>query len=225
MRALATRPVEEVLAEARQKREEILAAAKAADADVKRLEDEICEIRRPYDEHVADLNHDLRKAATQHKRSAEDLAEAGAEVEFFSIPQYYPQIRSSGGRYRRPVMSIRNESAQEKKTRETRLASAKKWHQQAQATLDQAKQEMTDLKSQREQAAADYRHAMQEKRPLLTDARKKSRELAERARDVEHLSLTPEKIKSRVTDLETYVPLDPETEKSRLLATLKSTGC
>ena len=33
---------------------------------------------------------------------------------------------------------------------------------------------------------------------------------------------TPESLKSRVTALETYVPLDPEVEKTRLLATLKS---
>jgi len=36
--------------------------------------------------------------------------------------------------------------------------------------------------------------------------------------------LTPEKLKSRVTALESYVPFDPTIEKNRLLATLKSAG-
>jgi len=124
--------------------------------------------------------------------------------------------------YRRPVRSMRAETAQERKTRETRQASARQWQQQAQSTLDQAGQQMTDIKAQREQAAAEYRQATAEKRPLLAEARKKSHELAERAKDVEYIALTPEKIKSRLTALETYVPLDPETEKTRLLATLKS---
>ncbi|HEY2252620.1 MAG TPA: hypothetical protein VGH74_16215 [Planctomycetaceae bacterium] len=223
MQALAARPVAEVLAEAEKKRRELLAAAQAADADLKRLENDIREITRPHDKQVADWSHELRTAATQHRRSAQDLAEAGEQVAYYSTPQAHTQVRTTGrGRYRRPVMSLRAETAQEKKARETQLASARQRAQQAQSTFDQTRQQMTDIKSQRAQADAEYHKATAEKRPRISEARKKSRELAAHAHELEHNSLTAEKIKSRVTAVETYVPLNFEIEKSRLLATLKS---
>jgi len=222
MKTLATRPVEEVLAEAKQKRQELLAAAQEAEAEVKRMEDEIRDLKKPHDKQIADLNQELRAAATKHKRAAQDLAAASEEVDVYSTPQSYPQVRT--GRNRVPIMTSRAENAQEKKARETQLASAKQRQQQSQSTLNQTKQQMTDIKSQREQAATEFRKAAAEKRPLIAEARKKSRDLTAHARDVDHLALTPEKIKSRVTALETYVPLDPETEKNHLLATLKPAG-
>ena len=89
---------------------------------------------------------------------------------------------------------------------------------------EQALQELSDLKSQKEQADADYRRAAAEKRPLLSAAKCKAQEMTARAKETDHGALTPEKLKARVTALDSYVPLDPETEKNRLLATLKSPG-
>lgn len=223
MKALATRPVEEVLAEAKQKRRELLAEAQAADADVKRLEDEIRDVKKPHDKQLADLSLELRTAAARHKKAARDMAEASEEVEALSTPQVYPQVRTTY-RYRVPYTTMRNETPQERKSRETQLASARQRAQQAESSFDQTKQQMTDTRSQREQAETEFRQATADKRSSLTEARKKSRELAARVKDVEQGELTPEKIKSRATALETYVPLDPETEKNRLLATLKSPG-
>ena len=122
------------------------------------------------------------------------------------------------------VPSVRPENAQEKKARETRLAAAQQSLQQAQTSMDRAKEQMADAKKQAEEEAAEYRRAAADKRPALAAAKRKSAELALRARDAEHNGLTAEKLKSRVTDLPTYVPLDPEAEKNRLLATLKSAG-
>jgi|GEM_PF-2576443 len=222
MKALAARPVNEVLAEARQRQQEARSAAETAAAELKRLEDELLEITKPHEKQNAEWSQELRTAATNHKQAARDLAVTSEQVAYLSTPQVYPQVRTTGsGRYRRQVMSTRAENAQEKKTRETQLASARQRAQQAQSTFDQSRQEMTDIKSQRAKAATEHGKTMSEKRPLISEARKISRELAAHAKDIERLALTPEKIKSRVTALETYVPLDPEIEKSRLLATLK----
>ncbi|HMC11179.1 MAG TPA: hypothetical protein VKH44_07805, partial [Pirellulaceae bacterium] len=64
--------------------------------------------------------------------------------------------------------------------------------------------------------------ALAEKRIELVDAQRVSHDLAVAAKDAERAVQTPETIKSRVSQLETYVPLDLEGEKTRLLATLKS---
>ena len=109
-----------------------------------------------------------------------------------------------------------------KKARETRLATAKQQLQQLHTSIDNAKQSVTDARSQRDKAKVDLRKALADKRIELVEAQRASHELAVRAKDAEHALLTPEKLTSRVTALETYVPLDPEIEKTRLLATLKS---
>jgi hypothetical protein len=221
MKALATRPVEEVLAEAKQKKQELLAEAQAAEADVKRLEEEIRDVKKPYDKQMADFKSELRDAAGRRKKAALDYEEASEEVAAYSQPRVYPQIQTRG---RMRTMGARPENGTEKKARETQLASAQQREQQAQATLDQTKQQMTDTKAQRDQATADFRQSTADKRTELSEARKKSRHLAERVQDIEHFPLTPEKIKARVTALETYVPLDPDAEKTHLLATLKPGG-
>ena len=46
--------------------------------------------------------------------------------------------------------------------------------------------------------------------------------LAIAAKDAERALQSPDSIKTRVTAFDAYVALDPEIEKSRLLATLKS---
>ena len=68
---------------------------------------------------------------------------------------------------------------------------------------------------------AELRKTLADKRIEIVEAQHKSHELAIVAKEAERAVQTPETIKSRVTALGTYVPLDPETEKTRLLATLK----
>src|SRR5262249_19518570 len=138
MNSLATRPVEEVLAEAKQKRQELLAEAQAAEAEVKGLEEEIRDVKKPHDKQVADLNLELRQAATRQKKASRDLAEAAEEVEAYSVPQTYPQVRTTY-RWRVPYTTMRSENGQEKKAREAQLASARQREQQARSALDQAR--------------------------------------------------------------------------------------
>jgi len=225
MTALLARPTAEIVAELKQKKQELLDAARAAEAEVKQIEEELREMRKPIARQVTELGQEIRAAAAKAKRATADIEAASEEVEMYSQPQAIPQVRTMGrGRVRVPVVTARAETAQEKKARETKLADAQKQLQQAQSTLDQAKQEMTDLKSQREKVQAEGRKAAAEKRPQLTEAKRKAQDMAARARDIENGASTPEKLKERLTAVDTYVPLDPETEKSRLLATLKSSG-
>jgi hypothetical protein len=225
LKALLARPADEVLKELKRKRQELLDAAKVAEADVKQLESELRDIKAPHDKQIADYNRERRAAAQKSKKTSHDIAVAEEEVETLSQPQMMPQTSYVRRYYARvPVTTVRAENAAERKAREGQLASARQRLQSAQSSLDQAKQEMTDLKSQIDQASADYRKAAAEKRPLLTAARQKAQDLTARARDVEHSLASPEKLKSRLTAVESYVPLDPETEKNRLLATLKTPG-
>jgi uncharacterized protein YgiM (DUF1202 family) len=167
----------------------------------------------------------MREGATNSKKAHHDLAEAEELVEDLSTPRQYPQVTyMTRSRVRVPVTSMRIENAQEKKARETQLASAEQKLTQAKSALDRAVQQIADAKSQRGEAEAEYRRAVGERRPALAAARQKAQELSARAADVEQAGLTPEKLKSRVTALETYVPFDPPTEKKRLLATLKPAG-
>jgi hypothetical protein len=225
LKALLARPADEVLKELKQKRQELLDAAKAAEAEVKQLESELHDIKAPHDKQIADFNRERRAAGQKARKASHDVAAAEEDVEAYSQPQMVPQTSyTSRYRVRVPVTTMRAENAAERKAREGQLASARQRLQSAQSTLDQAKQEMSDLKSQIEQAGAEYRKAAAEKRPLLTAARQKAQDLTARARDAEHGLASPEKLQSRLTAIESYVPLDPETEKSRLLATLKTSG-
>jgi chromosome segregation ATPase len=117
---------------------------------------------------------------------------------------------------------VQNETAQQKKAREAQLATAKQRLQQIQSSIDNAKQSVADARKQRDQAKADLQKALAGKRAELAQAQRVSHELAAAAKDAERAIQTPETIKTRVTALETYVPLDPESEKTRLLATLKA---
>jgi hypothetical protein len=225
LKALLARPADEVLAELKKKRQELVEAAQAANAEVKQLEDELREIKGPHDKQIADFNRERRAAGQKAKKASHDVAVAEEEVGAYSQPQMVPQTSYVRRYYARvPVTTMRAENAAERKAREGQLASARQRLQSAQSSLDQARQEISDLKSQIEQAAADYRKATAEKRPLLTAARQKAQDLTARARDAERGLASPEKLKSRLTALESYVPLDPETEKNRLLATLKTSG-
>jgi hypothetical protein len=223
--AQAARPVNDVIAEMKQKRQEMLDASKAAEAAVKRLEDALRSIKQPHDKRLAELSRELREGATNSKKAHRDIAEAEEQVEELSTPRQYPQMTTTSRyRVRVPTVRMRSENAQEKKQRETQLAGAEQKLSQAKSSLDRAKQQIADAKSQRDEADLDYRRAMADKRPALAAARQKAHDLAARVSDFDPAGLTAEKLKSRVTALESYVPFDPSAEKNRLLATLKPAG-
>jgi DNA repair exonuclease SbcCD ATPase subunit len=221
LKALAARPPNEVLSEARKMREETLAAAQAAAATVKQIEEEIRSIKKPFDQQIVDAEKEMRSNAMKSKKLAKEVPDAEDAVEALSQPQVnVKQVRPS--RSRPTGMQVQNETAQQKKAREGQLATAKQQLEQLHSSISNAKQSTADARSQKEKAKADLRKALANKHNELAEAQRASHDLAARAKDAEHAILTPEKLKSRVTALETYVPLEPETEKTHLLATLKS---
>jgi DNA repair exonuclease SbcCD ATPase subunit len=188
---------------------------------VKAIEEEIRSVKKPFDQQIADAEKEIRANGTKAKKLAHEIPDAEEAVEILSQPQASVKaVRPS--RYRPQGVQVQNETAQQKKAREAQLATAKQHLQQIQSSIDNAKQSVTDARKQREQAKADLRKALADKRLELVEAQRVSHDLAAAAKDAERALQTPETIKSRVTALETYVPLDPETEKNRLLATLKS---
>lgn len=224
LKAESARPLADVIAESKQKRQEALAAANAAEADVKRIEEEIRSVKKPFDQQIADADREIRENATKVKRLSAELPEAEEEVSVLSTPQLIPQPRTVT-RYRMPAyqyMTTRNETAQEKKARETKLAAAQQRQQQLKTSLENARQSVSEARSNRDKVRTDSRKSVADKQSSLAEARRKSQDLAARVREAEHALLTPEKLKSRVTALDSYVPLDPEVEKPRLLAVLKT---
>lgn len=223
LQAQAARPVDEVIAEADAKRKSAKEASQAADAEVKRIEEEIRDIRKPFEQQISEAKTELRTNATKARNMSREIPEVEEAVEELSVARKYP----TGVRSRRGVVSginTRNENAQEKKTRETQLASARQRLQQLQSSVDNAKQSMVDARKQSEKAQVDMRSAIAAKQPELREAKRKAQELAAKVKDLEHAKLTPERLKALPTLLEGYVHLDPEIEKNRLLGTLKSSG-
>lgn len=221
LQALAARPVAEVVSEMNAKRQSARTAVKAAQEEIKRIEDEIRDARKPYEQQIADANLEIRSNGQKASRAAKGIPDAEEKVEYYSVPQ----VMANGVRTYRGVptsVRTRNENNQEKKARETQLASAQQQLQQLKTSVENAKQSMADARKNRDKAQADQRAAVAAKQPELREARKKSQEAAAQLRDVEHAALSPEQIKTRVTAFEAYVPLDPFAEKDRLLATLKT---
>jgi hypothetical protein len=116
----------------------------------------------------------------------------------------------------------REENAGEKKIRESQLAAAEKNLDQLTSSLEAARKRVVEARKERDEAQVEFRKATAGKRQALHAAQHKAAELSARAREAEHGTLTPEKLKARVTALEAYVPLYPELEKDRLLATVTS---
>ena len=220
LKSQAARPVEEVIKEAREKRQELSAAATAAESDVKRIEAEIRDIKKPADKQVADLNRDLRDNANKAKRAERELEGAEEAVEDLAMPRAYPKV-TSYGRYRIPRITARAETGQEKKNREQALSQAKQNLSQLQTSLQQAKDAMADIKKQRDEAKAEARRAAAGKLEDLSTARRRGQELSARAKEAEQ-GLTAEQVKARPTALESYVPFDADAQKNRLLDSLKS---
>src|SRR5262249_28460749 len=134
LKVQAARPVDVVLKEAKEKRQELAAAAAAAEAEVKRIESEIRDIRKPAEKQIADLNRDMRENATKANKARKELDGAEEAVEDLSQPRAYPKV-TSYGRYRIPRISARAETSKEKKNREQALAEAKQNLDRLQATV------------------------------------------------------------------------------------------
>lgn len=223
LEALAARPVAEVVNEMNAKRQAARTAMQAAQAEVRRIEEEIHDVKQPFEKQIAEAAIEKRTNNQKIKAAARGIPDAEEKVEYLSVPQQMP----NGVRTYRGIptaMRTRNENAGEKKARESQLAAAQQKLQQLKTTMENAKQSMTDARKQQEKAQADLRAAIAAKQPELREARHKSQEATVQLKDIEHAALSPEQIKSRVTALEAYVPLDPFTEKDRLLATLKAPG-
>jgi len=220
LKAFAARPSEELLAEAKQTPEEIMAAAAAAESEARQLAEELKELKQPHDKLLADLGREIRSKAALVKSTITKVGPAEADVDEFSTPKLHPQFKIQGTRPSAKVAG-RKENAGEQKIRESQLASAERTVEHLMATIETAKQDVADARKRRDEAQAEYRQATAGKRQAHEAALYRSAELAARARDAEQGTLTPAKLKARVTALESYVPLYPELEKDRLLATLK----
>jgi hypothetical protein len=220
LKALAARPAEELLAESRQTRDDLLADAATANSEVQAIEGELRELRKPHDKKLTELSRAMRTNATKIKMTEPKIEEAQARVEEFSKPKLHPTMKSGG--FRRPAqLAARKENDGEKRIRESQLASAEKDVERLQGDVEAARQAITDARQEREQIRAEFRNSTADKRQALQAAQRKAAELSIRAREAEAGTLTPEKLKAQVKSLEAYVPLYPEVEKSRLLATLK----
>ena len=162
----------------------------------------------------------MRTNATKIKTTEPKIEEAQAKVEEFSKPKLHPTMKSGG--YRRPAqLAARKENDGEKRIRESQLASAEKDVERLQGEVEASHQAITDARQEREQIRANFRSSTTDKRLALQAAQRKAAELSIRAREAEAGTLTPEKLKAQVKSLEAYVPLYPDVEKSRLLATLR----
>ncbi len=223
LEALAARPVAEVVSEMNAKRQAARTALQAAQAEVRRIEEEIRDVKQPFEKQIAEAGVEIRANGQKVKTAARGIPDAEEKVDYLSVPQQMPNgVRTYRGMP--TAVRTRNENAGEKKARETQLAAAQQKLQQLKTSMENAKQGMADARKQREKAQADLRAAIAAKQPELREARHKSQEATAQLKDIEHAALSPEQIKSRVTALEAYVPLDPFTEKDRLLATLKVPG-
>jgi DNA repair exonuclease SbcCD ATPase subunit len=222
LEALAARPVAEVVSEMNAKRQDARTAVEAARDEIHRIETEIRDVKQPLDKQIAETNVEIRTSGQKAKNAAKDIPEAEELVDFLSVPQQKPNGVTRTYRGVPTGVRMRNENAQEKKARETQLASAKQRLQQLKTSVENARQSLVDARKQRDKAQADLRTAIAARQPELREARRKSQECAAHLREVEHAALSPEQIKSRVTALEAYVPLDPFIEKDRLMATLKA---
>lgn len=221
LKALAARPTADVLDELRQKREETRTAAQSAAGSIKAIEDEIRAIKKPFDQQIADADKDIRANGTKAKKLAQDIPDAEEAIELLSQPQVNAQaVRPS--RYYPQGIRVQNENAQQKKAREAQLTKVKQELQQLRSSIDSAKQNVVDAREQREKAKADLKKALADKRIELAESQRVAHDLAVAAKEAERALQSPDSIKSRVTAFDAYVALDPETEKTRLLATLKT---
>jgi DNA repair exonuclease SbcCD ATPase subunit len=222
LETLASRPIAEVISEAKAKRQEARESLETAEADIKRIEEEIRTVRKPFEQQIAEAKLEIRANGQKVSNASKELPDAQEKVEELSVPRQYPNgyVRS----YRNVPVGVRtrNETGQERKSRESQLAAAQQRLQTLKSTIDNAQQNMSEVRKQTETAQSEMRSAIAAIQPKLREARQKSQECAAQLKELEHETLTPEHVKSRVTALNSYVPFDTLREKDRLLATLKS---
>ena len=116
---------------------------------------------------------------------------------------------------------MRSETTSERQAREANLAVAKERLTQLQSSLEYSSARYDEALRQRDELKAETKRATGELVVELTAAKRKRLDLAARAKIAEQALVTPEKLQSRLTALESYLPFDPTVERTRLLATLK----
>ena len=225
LQTMAARPEAELVTEANQQREKATAALTAARLEVKQLEDELRVVRQPHDKQLAELSREIHDNAMKVKTTTPRIPAVEAEVESLSEPKKHASVRNMQSTNRRVPSTtqkvIREENAGEKKIRESQLASAEKRLDNIKSSLEDAQQAVEKAKKKRAEEHVTFRQETAGKRQALIAAHQKAAELAARAREAEHGPPTAEALKARVTALESYVPLYPELERDRILASLK----
>ena len=225
LKAQAASP--DALAEVNKKRQDVVAAAAQAQREAKLIEDELGSLKKAHDKQLAELARQVHDNAMKVKTTTPRISAAEDEVEELSSPKKHASIRTMGNNSRRQTQTqqkvIRDENAGEKKIRESQLASAQKKLENIKASLADAEKAVADAKQQRDAENETFRKETAPKRQALQAAQQTAAELSLRAREAEKGPLTADQLKARATALESYVPLYPELEKNRLLASLKST--
>lgn len=221
LKAQAASP--DALAEANTKRKDAVAAAALANREAKQIEDELGLLKKAHDKQLAELARQVHDNALKVKTTTPRISAAEDEVEALSSPKKHASVKTMGNSRRQTQQKvIRDENAGEKKIRESQLASAQKKLENIKASLAEAEQAVADAKKQRDEEQATFRKETNPRRLALRAAQQAAAELSGRAREAEKGPLTVEQWKARVTALNSYVPLYPELEKNRLLASLKS---
>lgn len=229
LKDLAARPADEAMSEIKRQKEEIRTALVDAENELKLLDEEMSGLKKSLNKLVAELSRDLRAAGQNLKKANQELPDAAALVEDLSQPRRYATSSSStstrSGRTTTTVTrGTRKETTKERQAREADLDVAQRRLAQLQSLQSESNQRLDEARSQRAEAQAEFNRTAAVKRPELLEMRRKCQRLSARAQATEKALLLPEELKSRLTALDMYLPLDPAAEKSRLLATLKSPG-
>jgi hypothetical protein len=222
LKAQAARPESEALAELNQRHDELASASETARREVRLIESELATLKKAHDRQLAELARTIHDNAMKVKTTTPRISAAEAEIEGLSEPKKHASVRTSTNRRTMSTQKVvRDENAGEKRIRESQLASARKKLEHIKSSLDEAKKAVEDAKTKRAQEQESFRQETAPKRQSLAAAQQKAAQLAARTRQAEKGPLTAEQLKSRLTTLQSYVPLYPELERDRLLASLK----
>jgi hypothetical protein len=224
--ALARRPPDELRNEVNRRKDEIAGSIKAAAEEVRRLDEEVKAVKMPLDKEISAAQREIRVSGPKVKRLTRDIEETTALVADLSVPRKYPTSSTSTstrmGRTRTTTTySTRSETTSERQAREANLAAAKEKLTQLQSSLEYSSGRYDEALRQRDELKSEMKRATAELVVELTAAKRKRLDVASRAKVAEQALVTPEKLQSRLTALETYLPFDPAAERTRLLATLK----
>lgn len=215
-KTLTGKAAEQALADLKSHRDENQAAADTAAADVKRITNELIELKQPREKEMAELSQQIRADAVKAKNLGPRIARSEAEASELSTAKKHAKAQYQGTR-RPSRLTVRNENEGEKRIRESQLASANQKTERLEAEQQETTQSIADAKKKRTELFEEYRKFSAPKRKVLFEAQLKRAELAAR---VNSAGLTADQLAARVRELETYVPFYAEIEQQRLLSTL-----